>query len=95
MTTERIEEMDELRKRLAEIGKELDDLAGDEGKARRAELIAEEHRLEARLQHLVDDSVSENEGAAERLVEEEGADADDIPKLPDEPDEDDEDPSQD
>jgi len=82
MTTDRIEEIDELRKRLAEIGKDLNDL--EEGDERRADLIDEEHRLEARLQQLSDDSVSDNEGVAERLVDEEGANADEIPKLPDE-----------
>jgi hypothetical protein len=85
MTTDRIETMDELRKRLAEIGKELDDL--EEGDAKRADLIDEEHRLESRMQKLSDDSVSDNEGVAERLVEEEGASADEIPKLPDETEE--------
>jgi hypothetical protein len=49
--------------------------------------MEEEHRVESRLQQLTDDSVAENEGPAERLVDEEAANADQIPKLPDEADE--------
>lgn len=86
MTPKLTEQMDRVRKRLAEVAKDLDDLVEDDG-SRRSELIEEEHRLQARLQHLADDSVSENEGAAERLVDEEGANADEIPKLPDESEE--------
>jgi predicted nuclease with TOPRIM domain len=77
-------EMEQVRARLAEIARELEDL--EERSPRRAELIEEEHRLQTRLQQLTDDSVSENEGAAEKLVDEEGASADEMPKLPDEDD---------
>lgn len=86
MSLQLTEEMDQTRKRLAEISKELDGLTEGHHGPRRAALIDEEHRLEARLQQLADDSVSENEGAAEQLVDEQGANADEIPKLPDETD---------
>lgn len=80
-----IKEIDDIKKRLAEIADEREDLP-TESETRSEQLLAEEHRLENRLTELEDQIVEEEKGVAAEEVSKQ-TDITKPPKLPEDPEE--------
>ena len=80
-TSTRSNELKELRERLAEISKQLDN---EQHPSKRESLINEEQRALAQIRDLSDETLEVDDALAKRLVDEQGANADEIPILPDE-----------
>lgn len=85
MSTETLsEEIARIESRLEEIESQHET---EQSESEHSDLVEEEHRLQTRLQELMDQAAESGEGLAEEMVKSDGANADEIPRLPSEEDE--------